>query len=381
MRLLVIFLSIVFVILMGLSFSTAKTLASVSITPTPKPAPDPIVIFSTGESIDTTQNYSPKTNDICWTWNHIIGRIGNYFIPSGKQLVVIKFVTDQNTILVNNVACENDISRTPEERASWAHAREPWYYTWDKIVTYYVGANMQVVTLTPTLTPTATETETATASMTITGTNTVTRTPSATRTRTRTATRVLTRTPTVTAPIKPSEVFPANVSGFWIPKKGDVCYGEIVGNLNNSIVEFIVDYQIGIRVRNGGCFSKSDYTLGDILRYLNLRGIRYKFESLPKPTLTPSQTLVPTVTIVPFIPVTVNITGKESLVIKPGTICWGREVSSYEYKVVKFHRKLAKPIEVLVGGCHFGFGYSAEDVYNYLRRTSKIPLNGFVDVR
>jgi hypothetical protein len=64
-------------------------------TATPKPAPPPTLVFYTGDSIDTLQYFAPKKNNICITWNDLIGRIGPYFLPRGKSPIVIKFLEDQ----------------------------------------------------------------------------------------------------------------------------------------------------------------------------------------------------------------------------------------------------------------------------------------------
>jgi hypothetical protein len=500
-------------------------------TPTPPPAPEPTIAFTTGQGIDTNQNYAPKANSICWTWNHIIGRIGPFSVTSGKQLLVIKFLVDQSSMVMNNVVCEESVSRLPEERASWANNREPWYYPWSKIETYYVGSNLSVVTLTPTLVVTSTPTPslsptitksptpkaapnptyvfytgdsidtlqyyapkrnelcitwnhiigrigpyfipagksplilkftenqstqpmvvvwcedasnhtpeerlssliqdqpccytwergvikyigfnmqevtlTPTASITntpsVTSTSTVTATPSATststvtasntpwptatitRSRTSTPSRTITptrsKTPTATESLGPNVIVPQGVSTLVRPKDGNVCYGEIVGNQVRVITEFVSDINSGIEISGGGCFTRNNYSLSQILRYLESRGIGYNYTSLPKPTLTPSRTLVPTVTIVSYIHIGLQTDRSKRFLAQAGTICWGNKVSDFEYKVVKFHKGTTSTILVTNGGCYLGENLSAEDVYNYLRRRLNLPLNGFVDVR
>jgi hypothetical protein len=519
---------IVLITIMSISFLFTETVnATYPDEGTTVPSPWPTVVFVTGKGIDTTQQYSPKVNDICWTWNHIIGRIGNYYVPAGKQLLVIKFLSNQNQILVNNVACENDAIRTPMERAAWANAREPWYYTWDKIVTYYVGANMEIVTLTPTSTilktstrtprptgtptatpisapgptivfktadndrsiyyytpqknelcttwndpngilgllniqsnrplivvkfledqetipvsitwceeasnitpeeriawhiknqpccyswnntaayyvganmrlvtltptstvtntsipipipiPTATATETETATASSTSTSTPTQTSTSTPTRTSSSTR--TNTPTVTPVLAPDKVVPSNVSTLHIPKAGHICFGQVIGDVRNSLVEFVTDYSTGIEISGGGCFTKKYYSLSQVMRYLESRGVKYGYLSLPRPTLTPSRTLPPTATIVRYLAIGIQTDGVKDVILDPGTVCWGKKVGTHEYKVVRFQKGLTTSTRIIVGGCTVGQNLSAEDVYNFLRRVYNTPLNGFVEVR
>jgi hypothetical protein len=383
-------------------------------TATPIPAPSPNMIFTTGESIDTTQNYNPKVNDICWTWNHIIGRIGNYYVPSGKQAVVIKFLNNQDTILVNNVVCENSPNIKPEERASWLNYREPSYYTWEKLVSHYVGANMQVVTLTSTptitetpsitqtssvtstpsatvtITPTVTSTETETGTPTETVTLTVTKSPTWVASQTNTRSPTLTRTPTSTPTnsstrTRTSTTTPTPKLGtFWqtngdyvtlfFPKKGDVCYGSVLGQFSNVTIEYAINYSIGVAIKNGGCFKQDNYTKTEILKYLRSQGINYPDKTFPEPTATP------TPTIVKYIPISYTSIGKTVFLPTEDTICWGERIGSYKYKVVKFDKTLKSPIELINGYCHLGLNISAEDVFNYVKRKTSIPLNGFLDV-
>jgi len=362
-------------------------------TPTPKPAPPPTLVFYTGDSIDTTQNYAPRKNDICWTWNQYIGRIGDYRIPSGKQALVIKFLTDQTVLLVNNVICENSDTRTPEERASWLNYREPWYYPWNKIVTYYVSDSMEIVTLTatPTVTNTGTATGTATQTQTSTVTETETRTetitPTATvtstqtRTKTPTPTVTITSTPTITPALMPDKLVPVNVSTLHIPKSGHICYGHVIGELRNRIVEFVSDYQYGIEISGGGCFTSKYYTLSQVMRYLESRGIRLSYESLPRPTLTPSRTLPPTATIIKQLLIGLSTDRVKSILVQAGTVCWGERIGNMELKVVRFQKNLTSPIFIYRGGCSFGQNLSAEDVFNYLKRNGNSPLNGFVELK
>jgi hypothetical protein len=370
---------------------------------TPIPAPNPTVFFQTKDGSDALDVFIPVKNTICWTWHQPTGRIGPYTIPKDKQLLVIKFLEPQGLTLVNTVACEVSESIKPEERASWSNSREPGYYPWSRIVTYYVDGNMAVVTLTqtpsttltPSNTPFLTETNTSTVTFTSTPTPsrtasntatetetssaTVTNTATSSRTSTRTAT--VTNTPTATPALVPDKIVPINVSALFIPKTGDICYGQIVGGLRNNIVEFVADFQAGIEISGGGCFTSKYYSLGQILRYLESRGIRYGYESLPKPTLTPSRTLIPTATIVRYLAIGLNTDGIKSVVIEAGTVCWGAKVGSIEYKVVRFQRSLSTPISITKGGCTYGQNLSAEDVFNYLRRVFNTPLSGFVDVR
>lgn len=383
------------------SSPTSTRTSSPTFTPTPIPAPDPIMVFTTGYQVDSNQIYAPRKNDICWTWNHIIGRIGDYWVPSGKQLLVIKFLDDQPNITVNNVICENHLSRTPEERASWAHARESAYYPWSKIVTFYVTGNMiestltstPTITLTPsqthvpsatntvTITPSSTLTTTSTSSPSSTITKTSTRTFTSTKTKTRTSSPTRTSTRTPVPVLEPDKSVPATVSMLHIPKKGDICFGEFVEGKRNSVVEYTANYSTGVEISGGGCFTKGYFNLSQVLRYLEGKGLTYGYVSLPKPTLTPSKTLPPTATIVSYLAIGIDISGTKEVMIDDGLVCWGRKVGNYEYKSVRFSKNQSGFIRVISGGCTIGQNFSAEDVYNYLRRTSRIPLNGFLELK
>lgn len=362
-----------------------------SLTPTPKPAPPPTLVFYTGDSIDTLQYYAPKKNNICITWNDRIGRIGPYFLPRGRSPIVIKFLEDQSVQSMVVVWCEVATNHSPEERLSFIIKDQPCCYSWNQGILMYVGANMQEVTLTPTptftntpsITRTATETEpateTETSTATVTNTASVTSTATSSRTSTRAAT--VTNTPTATPALVPDKIVPINVSALHIPKAGHICYGQVVGSLRSKVVEFAIDFQTGIEISGGGCFTSKYYSLDQILRYLESRGIRYGYESLPKPTLTPSRTLIPTATIVRYLAIGLNTDGIKSVVIEVGMVCWGAKVGNIEYKVVKFQRSLSTPLNITKGGCTYGQNLSAEDVFNYLRRVFNTPLRGFVDVQ
>jgi hypothetical protein len=265
-------------------------------------------------------------------------------------------------------------------------------YTTDNSKAVYVdGSNLAVVTLTatpsntdtPSLTCTATATYANTVTNTATSTLTPTITPTSTYTNTATSTRTATATSTATATpvLIADKIVPINVSALHIPKAGDICYGQVVGNLGNKVVEFVADFQTGIEVRGGGCFTSKYYNLGQVLRYLESKGIRLGYESLPKPSLTPTRTLIPTATIVRFLAIGLSTTGTKSVLIEANTICWGAKVGNIEYKVVKFQRSLSTPLNITKGGCTYGQNLNAEDVFNYLRRVFNTPLRGFVDVQ
>jgi len=388
---------------------------TLTLTPNPVIAPEPTIIFTAGSS---DRYYTPKKGDICWTADRYSGRIGYYRIIGANILLVTKFLTDQTPMILNTASCAQEESVSPYERAAWVLDKNRMSRTWNIIGVYYItedGGMHTSLTDTPTatetptvtstvttsvtntITETATETYTSTPTVTSTSTPTPSRTASntatetktssatvtntATSSRTSTKTATVTNTPTATPALVPDKIVPINVSALFIPKTGDICYGQIVGGLRNSIVEFVSNFQAGIEISGGGCFTSKYYSLGQILRYLESRGIRYGYESLPKPTLTPSRTLIPTATIVRFLVIGLNTDGIKPVVIESGTVCWGAKVGSIEYKVVRFQRSLSTPISITKGGCTYGQNLSAEDVFNYLRRVFNTPLSGFVDVR
>jgi hypothetical protein len=370
-----------------------------SLTPTPIPAPPPTLVFYTGDSIDTLQYYAPKKNNICITWNDLIGRIGPYFLPRGKSPIIIKFLEDQVTQPMVVVWCEEAPNHTPAERLSYIIADQPCCYSWNQGILMYVGTNMQVVTLTttPTITttpmttststPTSTVTNTSTAIATETETSTLTSTVTSTssrtstRTPTRTSSSTRTNTPTVTPVLAPDKVVPGNVSTLHIPKAGHICFGQVIGDVRNSLVEFVSDYSTGIEISGGGCFTKKYYSLSQVMRYIESRGVRYGYLSLPRPTLTPSKTIPPTVTIVRYLAIGMQTDGVKDVILDPGTVCWGKKVGTHEYKVVRFQKGLTTSTRIIVGGCTVGQNLSAEDVFNFLRRVYNTPLNGFVEVK
>jgi hypothetical protein len=397
------------VIFLASSISKAQPRASERIlaTATPKPAPAPTFVFYTGDSVDTLQYFAPKRNNICLTWNHLIGRIGPYFIPSGKRLIIFKFLEDQVAQPMIVVWCEDATNHTPEERLSWQIQDQPCCYSWDNSVTKYIGSNMLEVTLTPTatitttptvtetptVTPTesATETETPSETVTLTVTKSPTWDPSTTASKTRTRSPTLTRTPTSTATnsstrTRTSTPTPTPKLGtFWqtngdyvtlfFPKKGDVCYGSVLGQFSNVTIEYAINYSMGVAIKNGGCFKQDNYTKTEILKYLRSQGINYPAKTFPEPTATP------TPTIVEYIPISYTSIGKTIFLPTEETICWGVRIGSYKYKVVKFNKTLKSPIELINGYCHLGLNISAEDVFNYVKRKTSIPLNGFLDVK
>lgn len=353
-------------------------------TPTAIGAPWPTIIFTTNDNDNSTYFYTPQKNELCSSWNPPIGRVGQIGIPSGKGLMVVKFLEDQETIPVNVTWCEAETSITPEERVAWHILDQPGVNFWSKSVWYYIGKDMAVVTLTPTFEATLTPTASKTSTKTETPSETETSTPTATSTRTstRTTTSTRTSTPTVTPVLAPDKIVPRNVSTLHIPKAGHICYGQVIGGTKNVIVEFVAGYSTGIEIIGGGCFTQKYYSLSQVMRYLERNGIRYSYVSLPRPALSPSRTIQPTVTIVRYLAISMRTEGQiDFLVTEPGTVCWGAKVGSEEYKVVKFTRSLTKPIRVVSGGCTVGQGLSAEDVFNYLRRVTNTPLNGFMEIR
>ena len=265
----------------------------------------------------------------------------------------------------------NTPTSTPTETSTSTYTGTP--------TSSYTATATNTATSTPTLTPTNTPTDTSTN----TSTNTPSNTPTATYTNTASSTRTATVTSTTTATpvLVADKIVPINVSALHIPKAGDICYGQVVGNLGNKVVEFVADFQTGIEIRGGGCFTSKYYNLGQVLRYLESKGIRLGYESLPKPSLTPTRTINPTATIVRFLAIGLSTTGTKSVLIEANTICWGAKVGNIEYKVVKFQRSLSTPLNITKGGCTYGQNLSAEDVFNYLRRVFNTPLRGFVDVQ
>ena len=367
------------------------SVSDVTNTPTAIPAPDPTMVFFTGNSIDTTQYYAPRKNDICYTWNHIIGNVGGYMVPSGKQAIVIKFLKDQASVPMNNVVCENDANRTPEERASWLNMREPWYYPWSKLVTLYVIDNMAAATLTftPTVTLTATETETVTQTPRPTETRSPTptsvpsRTPSSTptvsRTWTKTSTTSRTSTKTATPVLKPNWEISELVTTIIKPEKGDICWGKVVDKYFNVTVEFTKNYNSGIQLRGGGCFKSKYYPFSEVFFYLFKKGIKYDAIQLPEERkVTPTITLSPTITVIPRLPEEWKTVYRSKFRAFTGTICWGDKVADFEYKVVNFTKDSRSDFWIVNGACYAGEKYSPEDIYNYLKRNRK-PINGIVN--
>ncbi len=334
-------------------------------------------LFSATETIQNPNIYydsntvsagiAPEKGVICWTKAYPQG--GNIGPVGGS--VVVKFLANQEYYYIAGAACELPSKVSPEERAKWFRSNG-WYGNYNLQVVY-IGYNGQIVT--PTITKTPTETPTGTATETVTFTSTPT--PSMTSTRTAT----VTSTPTATPALIADKLVPINVSALHIPKAGDICYGQVVGNFGNKVVEFVADFQTGIEIRGGGCFTSKYYNLGQVLRYLESKGIRLGYESLPKPSLTPSRTLIPTATIVRSLAIGLSTTGTKSVLIEANTICWGAKVGNIEYKVVKFQRSLSTPLNITKGGCTYGQNLSAEDVFNYLRRVFNTPLRGFVDAQ
>jgi len=373
--------------------STLTPTAVLGATSTPKPAPPPTLVFYTGDSIDTLQYYAPKKNNICITWNDLIGRIGPYFLPRGKSPIVIKFLEDQTTQPMVVVWCEEAPNHTPEERLSFIIADQPCCYNWNQGILKYVGANMQEVTLTPTPTitntstptPTATETETSTSTATESSTRTPTWTPSKSVTRTPTLTRTVTRTFTTspTATFGPFVSVGKGVSTLYLPKDGDICYGEYLLGKFNKVVEFTKDLPVGISIRNGGCFKNSSAILGQILRHLNQRGIYYEYISFPPDTGSPTRTLTPTITVIPSLPMVYETGGTGKTKVYAGAICWGDRVDKYRFSVVKFTTELStpvNPIDIVNGGCYLGVrDIAVEDAFNFLKRRTNYRLDTFLN--
>lgn len=403
-----------FVFFIGLKSSSTGVSANEVVTPTPTIG-NPNFVFNIGYASSSRAAYAPRKGEICKIWSDnssgYFGAIrpGNY----NKAYLFTKFTSDSVVSLeANNVECEFSSEYSSEDRLNWytTHQTYKATYTINNSKAVYVdGASLSIVTLTntvtPSITPTSTVTETptptsaatpnvtdtSTATATATFTSTPSRTASytatetetmtATNSRTATSTATVTETPTATPALLPDKIVPINVSALHIPKAGHICYGQVVGSLRSKVVEFVIDFQAGIEIIGGGCFTSKYYSLGQILRYLESRGIRYGYESLPKPTLTPSKTLIPTATIVRYLAIGLNTDGIKSVVIEANTVCWGAKVGNIEYKVVRFQRSLPTPISITKGGCTYGQNLSAEDVFNYLRRVFNTPLSGFVDVR
>jgi hypothetical protein len=387
---------LMFVLIIGLSLKVSSVQASINPTPTPTIG-NPVFGFSIGYASSSRAEYAPKNGEVCKVWDDISNGYLGAFRPQTyiKKYLFIKFTSNAIVALSsNNVECEEPSNYSSEDRMNWytTHQTYKATYTTDNSKAVYVdGSNLAVVTLTatpsntdtPSLTCTATATYANTVTNTATSTLTPTITPTSTYTNTATSTRTATATSTATATpvLIADKIVPINVSALHIPKAGDICYGQVVGNLGNKVVEFVADFQTGIEVRGGGCFTSKYYNLGQVLRYLESKGIRLGYESLPKPSLTPTRTLIPTATIVRFLAIGLSTTGTKSVLIEANTICWGAKVGNIEYKVVKFQRSLSTPLNITKGGCTYGQNLNAEDVFNYLRRVFNTPLRGFVDVQ
>jgi hypothetical protein len=373
-------------------------------TPTAIPAPWPTIIFTTNDNDSSTYFFTPQRNELCSTWHPGVGRLGPINIPDGKGLMIVKFLEDQDTIPVNVTWCEASSDITPEERVSFHIADQPNVNSWNNSVWFYIGKGMSIVTLTPTPTVTTTPSSTVLVSATSTATETMTETSTSTRsptffasatstksptmtytaslTRTSTSTSTRSSTPTVTPVLAPDKIVPSNVSTLHLAKAGHICYGQVVGGNKNSVVEFVSDYSTGIEISGGGCFTQKYYSLNQVMRFLESRGIRYGYVSLPRPTLTPSRTLSPTITIANNLVISIGVDGvKDVLISEPGTVCWGKKVGNAEYKVVRFQKVSAIPVRVVSGGCTVGQNLSAEDVFNYLRRVRNTILLGFVEIK
>lgn len=269
----------------------------------------------------------------------------------------------------------------------------------------------ETVSETPTETLTETSSETSTPNEAFTSTRTASRTKTVTMTRTITRTSTRSRTSTITGTVTRSRTntraySPTNTPTLgpdftvgkynWkmvLPAPGLLCYGEKIGDMFNVVV-YYTDYSpigVGTYVRGGGCFSTNNYSYTEIYDYLKARGINYEFRILPTPlntpvntrvptqTRTPSITLVPTRTVLSNFPITYFGGGTWYPIPALGTICWGEKIGPFSEKVVRFSQDFTTGIRITNGGCHYGYGYTAEDVYYYLIRRTNFRVTGYLD--
>jgi hypothetical protein len=165
----------------------------------------------------------------------------------------------------------------------------------------------------------------------------------------------------------------------FIPNKGDVCFGKVIGSYRERVIVFSANYRAGIAINGGGCFKTDNYSTSEILRYLRNRGINYPLLGLPEPTQSPTRSPVPTATVVGYLPISFETIGNTLFLPIERTVCWGNSVANLDYKVVRFPRTLKTPVYIKRGACTVGTNLSAEDVFNYLKQRTSVPINGFLD--
>ena len=395
--------------------------------------PAPVYVFQIGYASSSGAMYLPRKNEICKLRHGMNNSYLGSFTPVNSMLI-IKFTSDSVIPLAANyVECEMATNVTAEERLSW-YFTQPGYSGLNlsnSQAIYVDGQTITTVTLTPTYTnsPTATITPTVTNTATRSSTNTVTPsvteslspteeetitstpttircnygtkpifctlTPSNTRTKSRTRTPSSTRmfSPTNTPTLGPDFTVGKYNWKMVLPAPGLLCYGEKIGDMFNVVV-YYTDYSpigVGTYVRGGGCFNTNTYSYAEIYEYLKARGINYEFRILPTPlntpvntrvptqTRTPSITPIPTRTVLSNFPITYYGGGTWYPIPALGTICWGEKIGPFSEKVVRFSQDFTSGIRITNGGCHYGYGYSAEDVYYYLIRRTNYRVTGYLD--
>ncbi len=406
MRLIIIVVSFVFAVLIVFSDNSTKIYANTSITPTPTIG-NPIYGFQIGYSSSSSAVYLVREGEICKLRHNLSASYLGSLTPS-KSMLIVKFTSNAYAPLsANYVDCELPSYYSVTDRLDWylAQPENNGLNVSNSDAIYVDGKTLQQVTLTSTvtasstpsqtstvtqvpsstLTPTATETETSTSTANESSTRTPTWTPSKSVTRTPTLTRTVTKTFTAspTATFGPFVSVGKGVSTLYLPKDGDICYGEYLLGKFNKVVEFTKDLPVGISIRNGGCFKNSSAILGQILRHLNQRGIYYEYISFPPDTGSPTRTLTPTITVIPSLPMVYETGGTGKTKVYAGAICWGDRVDKYRFSVVKFTTELStpvNPIDIVNGGCYLGVrDIAVEDAFNFLKRRTNYRLDTFLN--
>jgi len=273
-----------------------------------------------------------------------------------------------------------------------------------------VVAKVIVNTFTPTNSRTSTSTITPTGTTTPTSSSTVTRTAtvSNTATATSTPTRTLTRSKTPTKTLRPSRTpVPAIVADImveadetfiFVPTDEDICEGEVIGDLTNSVVQFTQSLDYGIPITGGRCYTSGNYDVLTVYFDSLSRGKNYVLKTLPvwvatptntrtytptstqTPTMTPTATSTPTttssptITVIPNFRVDLKYIGTKKLKAFAGNVCAVGSITwlgvTSTSVVVEFTEDIGTWVSVTDARCS-ARGYNARDVLNFLQRNGE----------